>query len=904
MPDYDAFISYSHVGGGELARRLQERIEKFAKPWYRTRSSRVFLDANSLTADPKLWHSIETALGDADWFVLVTSPEAAGSLWVNREIEWWLTNRSAERVILVVASGELRWDEAAGDFDRRSSALPTALRGAFEEEPHWVDATHLSVDADPANHELEGIVADIAAPIRGIPKERLVAAAEREHRRTMRLVRGTIAALLLMLAAAIVAGVVAFHERSSAETEATVAFSKQLALTSESLSESNLDDSILLAVQAFRVDANPETRAALMAADTDSPDLVRFIEAPASVTQIAGSRDGRLVVAGLNDGDVMRWPTTAGRGRKLFHLSRRIICLGVSADGSVVVASDGLQAMLWRSGEPLVELPVPPGDHPRMIGLSPSGRTVVYASSAPHGSWQVPPAEAITVAATADPGSGVVHRGSAASAIDVPNDARALLYSYGSWEWKSFATWTGTRSRIILGAHDLGSTTSADGRFMTTTNGDSLIPVWSTARHYGPSLSPVHGEVEVSLPSQKLLALSPDGSRMAVGGPEEIYDAPLRLGGAAGKAQMEEELASLAGGPAVLSGQTASRVGFANDSLLVSAAGKRVAVWSTTQLDRLEHTRSVPLEAGCEECGQPEISISPDDRRAAVINGDGGSASIVPLEGNRRPDALSLREVDGGDLGLPSWRPDGRVAFPIVQEQGNSNRRALIVDPDGGVHSEDVGPGRPASSIPAEIEAENSSFNHPASVNRAETLLAMAEGKTVKVEELHGHNTVGVIRSGEYATVLYAGAHLLVEPRNGSVEVWDERGSHLERTIPGNGSPSVLAADPDGDLLARSNDEGTITLEDIADGARIATFRTRANSGAFQSGLAFSPNGKVLYSIAQTPGEEDEAELIERNVSDASLVHAACEAAGHGLTAAEWRTLVVGSEPPGDLACG
>jgi len=59
---YDAFISYSHALDGALAPALQTGLERFAKPWYRSRALRVFRDTASLSANPDLWSSIEKAL--------------------------------------------------------------------------------------------------------------------------------------------------------------------------------------------------------------------------------------------------------------------------------------------------------------------------------------------------------------------------------------------------------------------------------------------------------------------------------------------------------------------------------------------------------------------------------------------------------------------------------------------------------------------------------------------------------------------------------------------------------------------------------------------------------------------------------------------------------------------------
>ncbi len=65
MPDlkYKAFVSYSHESDARLATSLQSSLSRFAKPWYRLRTMRIFQDKSSLSANPSLWNSIEQALG-------------------------------------------------------------------------------------------------------------------------------------------------------------------------------------------------------------------------------------------------------------------------------------------------------------------------------------------------------------------------------------------------------------------------------------------------------------------------------------------------------------------------------------------------------------------------------------------------------------------------------------------------------------------------------------------------------------------------------------------------------------------------------------------------------------------------------------------------------------------------
>src|SRR5438105_15608545 len=98
---YKAFISYSHAADGKLAPALQSALHRFAKPWYRLRAMRVFRDKTTLSATPALWPAIQKALSESEYFLLLASPRAAASDWVQNEISWWLTHRSAEKMLIL-----------------------------------------------------------------------------------------------------------------------------------------------------------------------------------------------------------------------------------------------------------------------------------------------------------------------------------------------------------------------------------------------------------------------------------------------------------------------------------------------------------------------------------------------------------------------------------------------------------------------------------------------------------------------------------------------------------------------------------------------------------------------------------------------------------------------------------
>ena len=87
---FDAFISYSHAADGRLAPAVQNGLQRLGKSVFARRALRVFRDETGLSTNPHLWGSIEEALGGSQWFVLLASPEAAASGWVEREVESWL----------------------------------------------------------------------------------------------------------------------------------------------------------------------------------------------------------------------------------------------------------------------------------------------------------------------------------------------------------------------------------------------------------------------------------------------------------------------------------------------------------------------------------------------------------------------------------------------------------------------------------------------------------------------------------------------------------------------------------------------------------------------------------------------------------------------------------------------
>src|SRR5689334_6365005 len=93
---YKAFISYSHAADGKLAPALQSGLQKIAKPFYYLRAMRIFRDETSLHLTPKLWPTIQQALTESEHFILMASPAAVSSKWVQDEISEWFRLHNEE----------------------------------------------------------------------------------------------------------------------------------------------------------------------------------------------------------------------------------------------------------------------------------------------------------------------------------------------------------------------------------------------------------------------------------------------------------------------------------------------------------------------------------------------------------------------------------------------------------------------------------------------------------------------------------------------------------------------------------------------------------------------------------------------------------------------------------------
>ncbi len=355
---YNAFVSYSHAVDGRLAPALRDGLHQFAKPLYRLRALNVFRDKASLAANPALWSAIEAALTGSEYFILLASPEAAGSPWVTKEVEFWCERKPVKNLLLVLTDGEIAWIETSVDFDwRRTTALPSRLHGVFAEEPRWVDLrwARKAVDVSLQNPKFRESIAELAAPLHNVSKDELIGRDIEFLRSARRTRRNFIGGLIMFAIASIVAAILATHQWHDANTQRDEAYRSQsrflAQLSLERRTAGDVEQAILLAREALPKKVAPlrgkqdyllehipdflknlihdiyaverpyvvEAEAALYEALElpASPRQVAVLEnrqaAPISVTHATFNVDGSQIITACEDATARIWEAATGR---------------------------------------------------------------------------------------------------------------------------------------------------------------------------------------------------------------------------------------------------------------------------------------------------------------------------------------------------------------------------------------------------------------------------------------------------------------------------------------------------------------------------------------------------------------------------------------------------------------
>ncbi|MEU0882319.1 hypothetical protein ABZ345_27220 [Lentzea sp. NPDC005914] len=835
---FAAFISYSHATDHELGPLLQEGIEKFAKPWYRPRARRVFLDNSVLAAESDLTQAILDGLANAENFLLLASPASARSRWVAKEVAWWLENRDRRSLFVLLTDGEAVWDNGILDKER-TTALPEVLHDI--PEPRCVDLR--VVRADPRDPGWESVLADVVAPLDGIEKSELIGHHVRERRRTRRTVAATISVLTVLLVAAVIFAVRSEQQSDRAQQQTLVATSRQLVAQAAAVRDSRPNIARQLLVQAYRMAPTAEVLGALM----ESPSIPRVAPTGGETWAIAFAPHGELLAAGVGDELVLfegireRWRVPLGSkvSDVAFHPDGRHVVVGTATSLIVLDAVDWTWRHVWREGAG--SLAFVPGE-PVLAITGVNSRTVLLDLAEP-----LAPKE---IAEIAGPAASL-------GEVSVSADGATLALHLTGNEIQLWDI-TGTpsrRSTVMARGEAISLMRFSPTGSVLAVSTDQTVQLWNTAT--GELYSVLAGAAL----SARSLAFSSDGTMLAIGdgaGGIALWDVTDVL--------QPRATTSLPGHIAWI-----TALAFRPDSRVLASASS----------DGSPHQNVVRLWT--------VLAASPSAATAVVAQG-GGELGFGPnrMLATGRPTTLydlsdpagprELRTVRTFNVsGQPvSFSPDGTklaAGLPIVlmdpfsdippSAKQDTTAEQVVFSPDGkligAMDTEGATLWERRGDEAVEVTRlprTNAGLRGGLAFSRDSHHLVTRgdHGEFVQlwdIAEPANPREIRVLETKDdpVESVLFGPGddHVVTGSGSGLITVWRVDGTRVA-TVSGHvGGVFALAPHPDGRMIASAGQAGEVVLWDVSDPSRpleVSVLRSGARLGV--ASIAFSPDGALL----------------------------------------------------------
>lgn len=824
---YRAFLSYSHAADGKLAPAIQSALQSFAKRWYERRAIRVFRDKTTLGMTPKLWPSIQVALDESEYFLLLASVESGQSEWVQREVEHWLQNKPLDKLLIIVTgSRPLAREDTPVDFDWvKENVLPANLVAKLpKEEPLYLDLRWIQSEEQLSarNPRFLDEVAGLVATLTGREKDELVGEDLKQHRRLRRLTVSAIILLVMLTVASALAAVWATWQRDKA-------VARQWVATSIPSEAADPELSVLMAAQGVAATwwwghmVLPEAEQQLHRSILASHVRLTVIGHTKRVSTVAWSPDGERLETGSWDGSVMIWhPIT---GKQLFTLgapnSEGIFDPAWSPDGQRVAAqtSDTVK-VLGADGKELLSF------HPttEMLGFetvawSPSGKQLATGNT-----------DGTVTVWDAETGRSVFslagHTSSVFSVAWSPTGGRLAA---GSTD-QTVKVWDVSTQKELFTVRDSRGAAffawSPGEKRLATGNQDGIAKMWDART--GKELLSLTGHTA----SISHVAWSPDGTSLATAsadGTAKVWDA----------ASGQELL--------TLRGHTRSV-----DDVSWSPDGKHLATGSddnTAKVWDVETGHELLLLSGGSD-STDSVAWSPDGKLLAAGNAD-GTARVWDAGGKElfmlaeRSDTASVRSVawspDGkrlttGGYGGPSRVWDASNGTEMLTLEGREFVNSISWSPDG--------------------------WRIAAGTDHADVIVWDAEtGKRLRTLDCHGASYVNAVAWSP------DGRRLAAATTHTTTLIWEAQSGKELRILPDEGRTWVLslAWSPDGRRLATGNDDGFAKIWDVESNQE--PLRLVGHSGSYQrevgkrsgrpgrrdrgvGSVAWSPDGKRLVTSA------------------------------------------------------
>ncbi|WP_292427920.1 toll/interleukin-1 receptor domain-containing protein [Mesorhizobium sp.] len=221
---YRAFISYSS-SDREAAEKLQRALESYKIPkplrgrsenYQSKRLSPIFRDRSDLKAAADLGHTIRDALKNSEYLIVLCSPSAAASLWVEREISFFKGLGRPDNIIAVIVRGA---PIAHHPLDEPQGAFPKGLLRSDDGslvEPLAADMREQAAD-DRGGDGFNLAKLKIVATLLGVSLAELTQRQAEADRRQRRVAQIIAAGMLFLSAIASGAAWIAWNQSRKAE---------------------------------------------------------------------------------------------------------------------------------------------------------------------------------------------------------------------------------------------------------------------------------------------------------------------------------------------------------------------------------------------------------------------------------------------------------------------------------------------------------------------------------------------------------------------------------------------------------------------------------------------------------------------------------------------------------------